>query len=556
MSIAHRQEASAELEKRSRMLPTEHASSGDTPVISAAFASKACDDLGIDRMLEELNKLMKTSYTLEKKGVMHQLQICLDAREDFGSAYGRLRPYWNTPSLFPKLDLLLSTYETEDNQMREMALDHETNRVIQPQTPPRRLWDLYSDRVLPWWVVQPKKEDVWVVSHSWREREYLRNETTPINGRKWPVPIPRDTTLEHVRQELLSYGAEYAWLDVLCLRQKGVPELEDVRREEWKLDVPTIGYIYKEQKNIMTYFCGLGLPFHTGDLDNKRHWLNRAWTFQEINANPFIGGLMKPEDSESAHKLEGVKQAHDGGGSHAFFDTLAEAIHFVSTEFDIFSVLKRMRPRHAESEMDKIAGLAYMLKSPHLPAYICDQDLEEAWIGLVNNMNAPYRAELFLLFSDRGAKRYAWLPCWEQIKTATKLPRPGQQGVSRKDGEYVSYRDGSYQFTGLRIKGCRIEGLGEKDPKGDCRQGSMLVRDGEGVEQRISVMAHHQTKIRDTHHHDYVLLGTNDCHYWVVGKEVEPGKFDKISVLRVESQDDQARIKKRSLVRRRVMNLI
>ncbi|KAF7790631.1 hypothetical protein EIP86_001587 [Pleurotus ostreatoroseus] len=513
-----------------------------------------CRDLGIGGMLEELNKIMKTSYTLEEQGVMRQLQLCFDGHNDFGTAYARLRPNWHTPTLLLTLDTQLSDHEAHDKQMRANALDDQTNRVIEPHTPPRRLWDLYSDRVVPWWVVRPRKEDVWVVSHSWRAHELLRDETTPINGHEWPVPIPKDTTLEKVRQELLSYGAQYVWLDVLCLRQKGAPEMEDVRKEEWKLDVPTIGYIYKEQKNIMTYFCGLGLPFHTGDLDDKRHWLNRAWTFQEINANPSIGGLPKAEKSNN--QLEGVKQVRDDSeASHAFFETLAQTIHFVQMDFDVFSALKRMRSRHAESEMDKIAGLAYIFKSPRLPAYICGQDLEDAWIGLVNNMGARYRAELFLLFSDRGEKRYAWVPCWEQINTATRLPRPGEQSLSREDEESVAYCDGSYQFTGLTIKGCKIEGLDQKDPMGKCRNGNLLLRNHDGVEQRISVMAHHQTEIPDTHHQEYVLLGTNDCHYWVAGKELDSGKFDKISVLRVESRDDQAMMKRGGSVRRGVMSL-
>ncbi len=36
-----------------------------------------------------------------------------------------------------------------------------------------------------------------------------------------PVPIPQDTSLDLIRIEMLNLGAEYAWLDVLCLRQEG-----------------------------------------------------------------------------------------------------------------------------------------------------------------------------------------------------------------------------------------------------------------------------------------------------------------------------------------------
>ncbi len=69
---------------------------------------------------------------------------------------------------------------------------------------------------------------------------------TPINGKEWPVPIPKDASLELIRIEMLNLGLLYTWLDVLCLRQKeGLRE--DLRVEEWKLDVPTIGRVYQDR---------------------------------------------------------------------------------------------------------------------------------------------------------------------------------------------------------------------------------------------------------------------------------------------------------------------
>ncbi len=47
------------------------------------------------------------------------------------------------------------------------------------------------------------------------------DEDTPINGHEWPVPMPSDADLDLIRIEMLNNGAEYVWLDVLCLRQKG-----------------------------------------------------------------------------------------------------------------------------------------------------------------------------------------------------------------------------------------------------------------------------------------------------------------------------------------------
>ena len=72
--------------------------------------------------------------------------------------------------------------------------------------------------------------------------------------------------MESLRSELLTFGAEYIWIDVLCLRQKSeVDHLEKLRVEEWKLDVPTIGNVYRAAANIVRYFNGLGVRFSNQD---------------------------------------------------------------------------------------------------------------------------------------------------------------------------------------------------------------------------------------------------------------------------------------------------
>ncbi len=64
-------------------------------------------------------------------------------------------------------------------------------------------------------------------------------------GRSGLCLYQRDADLNLIRIEMLNLGEEYAWLDVLCLRQKeeGGPR-EDLRVEEWRLDVTTIGGVY------------------------------------------------------------------------------------------------------------------------------------------------------------------------------------------------------------------------------------------------------------------------------------------------------------------------
>ncbi len=93
-----------------------------------------------------------------------------------------------------------------------------------------------------------------------------------INGKEWPVSIPKGASLELIHIEMLNLGVQYTWLDVLCLRQKGGP-WEDLHTEEWKLDVFTIGGVYDDPV-VVIYLSGLGQPLSLkdGDLDSDQCW--------------------------------------------------------------------------------------------------------------------------------------------------------------------------------------------------------------------------------------------------------------------------------------------
>ncbi len=127
------------------------------------------------------------------------------------------------------------------------------------------------------------------ISHAWMDEKDRTAMWTPINGYEWPVPIPKDVDLNLIRIEMLNLGLQYAWLDVLCLRQVG-GRREDLRMEEWKVDVPTIGAVYRWE--VVCYLSGLGRPLtlKEGDLDSDRSWFRRAWTLQEVGWNRVIAG--------------------------------------------------------------------------------------------------------------------------------------------------------------------------------------------------------------------------------------------------------------------------
>ncbi|KAJ3540755.1 hypothetical protein NM688_g6179 [Phlebia brevispora] len=293
------------------------------PVIPSSLADQLCADLGVDGLLRTLNEVLRTSYSADTLGLLPVLQECIEHKYDFGTAFGRLRRFWFGG--FEGLPARLAELERKDREMRVNALDEEKGVIKNKRTMPCRMWDLFSNRVLPIWALASTDDWailVWAISHSWMaedSRHYLR---TSINGFEWRVPLPKDTTLDRLRIELLNLGAEYVWLDVLCLRQEDEsrPEMEDTRKREWMLDVPTIGIIYQWTLNVVTYFEGLGRPFHISNIGGERHWLNRAWTLQETDPRTFIGGLTptspfppNAEDLDAAAKQEPPSLDSDHG---------------------------------------------------------------------------------------------------------------------------------------------------------------------------------------------------------------------------------------------------
>ncbi|KAJ3547024.1 hypothetical protein NM688_g5445 [Phlebia brevispora] len=400
------------------------------PVISASLASHPCTALGVDGLLAKLNEVLRTSYTLDTPGLLPHLQQCLSQGYDFGTAFGRLRQFWFDD--FRDLHKRLTALEQADRTERDEALDAEKGIIQNSSVSPRRVWDLYSNRVLPIWVTRLIEElyELWAVSHSWVAEEQRHSVDTPINGHEWHVPLPKDADLDRVRVELLNLGAEYVWLDVLCLRQedKSKPEREDVRIEEWKLDVPTIGNVYPSDSftRVVTYFEGLGRPFHGSDVGSGRHWVNRAWTLQETNADTFIGGLTarSPFPPKADSLDETAKKFYAAFTASAMTKTMVSQGEVGGS---IFRLVDVMHKRSAVSQVDKIAGLAYLTKSDALPAYIRGKDdseaHEQAWDHVVKTMLDDSLMQLIFVYPAPGDGPHTWIPTWRQLISA-EMPLP------------------------------------------------------------------------------------------------------------------------------------
>lgn len=486
--------------------------------IPDTLADVPCQLLTKEDLLSKLNSVLGTSHTLDAPGLQECLEYVLRASYDFGGAYGILRPWWAKGFLHTLEEM--KRREEEVRRQRESAI-HGTC-IQDSRLPPRRVWDLRSNRILPFHVI-PRAEyvdpqlipiNLWTVSHSWVDEQERDGVWTAINGRQWPVPIPRSTSLGHVRIELLNLGAEYVWLDVLCLRQEGGKD-DKLRLEEWKIDVPTIGHVfqaYPSSRPCITYFNGLGLPLDTSPatLQSNRHWFKRVWTLQESLDHWLPGGL-------TADPLM--------NGS-AFFAQLQDLLSGFSKWRHQASIIQALRSRHCTTELDRVAGLAYHLECKTLPLYDPTISVESAWTLLIKHMDGWPRTFLFLQYAS-DTPFGLWVSWKGLLASQPALPFPDTVFYGKGKLELVNqvqlYTDepGQYFHWGYAIGPCRVTC--------SARDARHLYLHFENGDNSIAV------NVTDTHGHilpnvayTFVGIGENWKECWVavevVGKRQVRGK--------------------------------
>ncbi|KAK0447060.1 hypothetical protein EV421DRAFT_180331 [Armillaria borealis] len=483
----------------------------------------------MDMILEILNTTLGTSYTLDDHDSILQsvLQSFITRNYDFGILYANVRPYWYDLTLIEHISELWM----KDQDRRQDCL---TDNGISPYFPCRRVWDLCANRVVPYWVT--RSSSPMPISHAWMAPDDRFELWTPINCYEWPVPIPKDADLNLIRIEMLNQerlfpwdSVEYVWLDVLCLRQEG-GEREDLRTEEWKVDVPTIGSLYSPPVWFVVYYLGgLGRPLSLkpGDLENERNWFNRAWTLQEIAGGLIIGGgtdvdLIPDNDIKAKliEKLQSVKRIRGE---------------------DVFHLLWQMQIRKSTKPLDKVAGLAYLLCGFFIPVYDETQSQEDAWDVLVDAMTPSHKLELFFHYPEPGNGPQRWRPSWKQVM---------ERRVLCPDKDYRGYQEfcirkletGDFLYEGPCIKSGRVSGLAHGSyVEGKPRQGQLVIQDGTGAPLLLTVFAHHAFPIPDG---SYALVGKKtfqsrrgspgriyclEC--LVVGWRRWDGRFEKLSVI-------------------------
>jgi len=419
-----------------------------TGIIDLEQAEVLCskvDEQTLIRLLVRLVGLRPNTADRLQRWIQGDVQYFIARDLDFGFAYAAARVAWKNFNEDGINDDSISI-QRERWHYYAKQLDNERSRAIHVSGPedsglikspysimPRRIWDVRSNRVVEFRMLhaahlsmQPKpnadstRPTYWAVSHSWTEdRDSIE---TSINQYLWPIPLPKNLDLNsQLRDELLRFGAEYIWLDVLCLRQqraKADAELDQLKQDEWKLDVPTIGNIYRAAERVVRYFNGLGIPFSPNGWGDTRHWLQRAWTLQEIRTeHSTINGGVIWDNSKSRVFMNtlGMVSGKITPLRRAIRPVLRLSAMVDSPQgCEVYELAREMTKRHASQPVDLLSGLFYLLRTTELPCYSETIRPEEFWTTSFRLLPAERMAEILFDFPYRGSDKQ-WFPTWKQM---------------------------------------------------------------------------------------------------------------------------------------------
>ncbi|KAK0219507.1 hypothetical protein EDD85DRAFT_915551 [Armillaria nabsnona] len=501
---------------------------GQSPVISSSLADTPCATLGIQGVLDQLNATLGTSHTLDTLSLSSLLNECIEKNNDFGMAYALLRPVWKTDG---KSDMQneLSRHEEKDKEQRENA--SVGNLIVHPWLQPRHVWDLYSNHVMPPWIIDKLSisqfsngtAKLLPISHVWVDEKDHMDVWTSINGREWPVPIPKGASLELIRIEMLNLGVEYTWLDVLCLRQKGGLQ-EDLRVEEWKLDVPTIGHVYN-YATVVIYLSGLGQPLSlkNGSLDSDQCWFRCAWTVQEVGLDQIIAGDT-PDGPMHARTID-----EDGNYETDLLTRFHKQLKSVQGSRSLFGRLAEMQKRVSTNPVDRVAGLAFPLVPNTIPAYHESESLEDVWTAVIDAMFSGMQVDFLFGYPGAGLGCKKWRPTWMQVMTE---PLPDDSFYYNSKIEYDK-ETGEDWFEGYCIEKGLVQGLD--------------VVSAEGCDRYANEITHtfkiHVTQQCLVPEDVYTLLGDSEHKAWAVGRQLLGEKFEKVSVFKMDGLEEAEKLK-------------
>ncbi|PBK86140.1 hypothetical protein ARMGADRAFT_1035862 [Armillaria gallica] len=335
-------------------VPSQRIYTGAKPVISATLANTPCTTFGLRGLLEQLNDTLRTSYTLEILTLSSLLEDCITNKYDFGTVYTSLHAAWHTEdwSLIPSDYANVKRWTERCNKLHCMEI------ILCSHKYTLSGYGIYI-------VIMSYQHGAQVEN---TRMQYpmlgLMRRTSWTCGHQWPISIPKDADLNLIQIEMLNIGLEYVWLDVLCLRQKGGLR-EDLCVEEWMLDVPTIGQVYRVVK-VYCYLSGLVrmLAVTEDYLDSDRCWFNHVWTLQEVaHQNHEFCGVTPDGPLDT-------KPYKDGNHANESLMRFPQKLHCLKQAFhETFEVLEVMRCRESTNPVDKIMGIAFLLGPCTILAY-------------------------------------------------------------------------------------------------------------------------------------------------------------------------------------------
>ncbi|KDQ57951.1 hypothetical protein JAAARDRAFT_252748 [Jaapia argillacea MUCL 33604] len=506
-------------------------------------------------LLSSLNEIESTHLTLSHPGLTQLLRSFITRDYDFGAVYARLRKIWSIyltddddlSDIYDKSEALATS--DEDRRQRSLSPDGET--ILSPyRIQARGIWDLYAHRVVPLHFSCQYLGDVWgkpnywAVSHSWTDP--MPGVDTAVNSYEWPVPLPPEITLEAVRTELLNLGAEYVWLDVLCLRQfSALPQNEALRPKEWAIDVPTIGNVYSDgASKVVRYYNGLGKAFRKDGWGGERHWLKRAWTLQEIKYGSVSAGL----PSGIVDVLE--EKSQDGSTLYDHLDRLLSLEVSLSSHGDslrdFMAIIQEMRGRYSTNPVDKVAGIGMLLRCPTLPIYRATQTPEQAWTMCVKHLSPLLQRELLFCFPTPGDQGIKWRVAWDQLMKWTH--HISHDGISTNDLEIG--KEGYASYRGFVLRKCTVSEL--ETPYGDSWYRMIAVEKG-GKRMEFKFITRVGGMLEGG---VYTLVGDHDLTSWVVCKWASQdymlGRLEKVSVLSMD-EDDAQELRRAGICRERLV---
>ncbi|KAK0485987.1 hypothetical protein IW261DRAFT_1415852 [Armillaria novae-zelandiae] len=170
----------------------------------------------------------------------------------------------------------------------------------------------------------------------------------------------------------------HAWVDEKERTENGGPR-EHLRAEEWKLDVPTIGFIYRYVP-VSIYLSGLGHP-----LSVEQDYFERARIEgQEICGVTPNGPLDAKPDKGGKYNAEALTTFHQ---------KLQSLVHL---QFEPFRMLEETQHRVSTNPVDRIDGNGI---PPGIfqqyQQYNESQCLEDAWTALLTTSSVMTRGALF-----------------------------------------------------------------------------------------------------------------------------------------------------------------